>query len=602
VTTRSKSRFHDARITAVLCAVLTGCNVVAPNDGSKPPANEGEWTTQMTQLAMPAKGCFTAAFPKLEWTATSCEAPPDLPYPPVRARHDPYVVGAGTDYVATVAGTMNSATGSFPTVTGVTSESGVAGGTGSPVANTYSLQLNTDFFTTTVCAGHPSCLGWQQFLYSSNAQRIFIQYWLIQYNGTCPASWNTYPYPGTTDIYCWRNGPNGATVARQPITSLSSLTLTGNANTGGTDSVIMGTPGGTLSAANQDSILNLAASWKSVEFVLVGDCCNSQATFNAGATVGVRVVVHDGSTSAPNCSINGYTAETNNLTLVGTGTLAVGAAPSVQNTQSNLAGTARSCSAASGLGDTHLRTFGGLLYDFQASGDFLLADAADFTVQARQVSGAPNWPNASVNQAVATKMGATKVTMCLPDRVVVDGNGVTVDDGKPLSLPSGVDVIRNANVYNVFDQSGNSVRAVMNGTWMDVSVGLGTWPTTVKGLLADTSADRKFSLIGSDGTAYTTPISFGDLYDRYGESWRVGGDASLLLECGPEPEHGNPKEPFFVGNLPGDLRERAQAVCQQKGVKDGALLDACTLDVAVIGDDRAADVYVGAEPPIAVGQ
>lgn len=599
----SASRIRRIGAGVVLCGIVASCNVVAPNESGKPPENQDDWVAQMTQLAMPAKGCFTASFPKLKWSEATCETPPDLPYPPAHGKRNPLVVGSGTDYVATVGGIMNSATGSFPVTTGITSESGLAGGTGSAVANTYSLQLNSDFFTTSICAGHASCFGWQQFVYSSSNQKIFIQYWLIKYNATCPASWKAFMFPPpSTDTYCYRNGPNAATVAKQPITSLGSLTLTGNATSGGTDAIIMGTPGGTLSAANQDSILNLAAAWKSAEFTLVGDCCGSEATFNAGATLGVRIVVHDGTTNAPSCSIAGTTGETNNLTLVGTSVLGVGASPSMQNTQSNLAGTARSCSVAKGIGDTHLQTFGGLFYDFQAAGDFLLAETTDFSVQARQVSGAPNWPNASVNQAVATMMGATEVTMCLPDRVVVDGAGVTVDDGKPLSLPSGVDVIRSGNVYTLFDAAGNSVRAIMNGTWMDVSVGLGTWPATVRGLLADTSTDRKFSLVGSDGATYPTPIAFNDLYDRYGEGWRVSRDASLLLECGPEPEHSNPKEPFFAGDLPGPERERAQSVCQQAGVTAGPLLDACTLDVVVIGDARAAGIYVGAEPPSAVGQ
>lgn len=54
------------------------------------------------------------------------------------------------------------------------------------------------------------------------------------------------------------------------------------------------------------------------------------------------------------------------------------------------AGGSADCAGATTVGDTHLTTFGGLLYDFQATGDFLLADTgADFLVQTRQVSGAP---------------------------------------------------------------------------------------------------------------------------------------------------------------------------------------------------------------------
>jgi hypothetical protein len=37
-------------------------------------------------------------------------------------------------------------------------------------------------------------------------------------------------------------------------------------------------------------------------------------------------------------------------------------------------------------------------------------------------------------------------------------------------------------------------------------------------------------------------------------------------------------------------------------VKEGALFDAAALDVVVIGDDKAAQVFVGLPQPIAVGK
>jgi hypothetical protein len=39
----------------------------------------------------------------------------------------------------------------------------------------------------------------------------------------------------------------------------------------------------------------------------------------------------------------------------------------------------------------------------------------EFIVQARQVSGAPTWPNASVNKAVAVQTGKNRVGVCLGD-------------------------------------------------------------------------------------------------------------------------------------------------------------------------------------------
>jgi hypothetical protein len=44
-----------------------------------------------------------------------------------------------------------------------------------------------------------------------------------------------------------------------------------------------------------------------------------------------------------------------------------------------------------------------------------------------------------------------------------------------------------------------------------------------------------------------------------------------------------------------------RAICMEAGVREGPLLDACILDVAVIGDKAAAEVYVNALPPVAVG-
>jgi len=591
---RMLNRFAIAAVFVLVAAACTR------TEGTQPPIDDQGYTEQMAQLAMPAKGCFKASFPKLEWQEVACVAPPNQPYPPKIGRRSPQTVGNGTDFAAEVPDLIGSATGSFARVTGVTSETGKVNGSPLAVANAYALQMNVKPFTTSLCSGHPGCLGWQQFIYS-NVGYAFIQYWLETYNASCPSGWTNYPVPGSTVTDCWQNGPNAVSVATQPITNLASLRLSGTATSGGTDAVIMTTGGGSVNAANQDSILNLAAGWHGVEFVLVGDCCLSQANFNANATIVVNTVVHHGSTAAPTCVVEGFTGETNNLTLVGTPPLPTQSAPTIQSTQSNIAGSAASCSAASGIGDTHLRTFGGLLYDFQASGDFILAQTTDFVVQTRQVSGAPTWPNASINQALATQMGSTRVAICLAETpVVVDGKPTAVSDGGVLSLPSGVDVVRIGNVYLVSDQSGNSLRAVLNGGWIDASVGLGRWPTDVAGLLANPPGSL-IDLVASDGTVFKTPISFEDLYQRYGESWRVAPADSLLSDCGPATEAGNPSRPFFAKDLDAPTRDRAQAICIKAGVKEGPLLDACTIDVAVLGE-AAANAYVGATPPAAVGQ
>lgn len=77
----------------------------------------------------------------------------------------------------------------------------------------------------------------------------------------------------------------------------------------------------------------------------------------------------------------------------------------------------------------------------------------------------------------------------------------------------------------------------------------------------------------------------------------------MLSVCNDERpiERGIPSAPFYAQDLEPNVREKALAVCNAAGVKPGPLLDACTLDVAVIGQDAAAKVFVTATAPTAVG-
>jgi hypothetical protein len=100
----------------------------------------------------------------------------------------------------------------------------------------------------------------------------------------------------------------------------------------------------------------------------------------------------------------------------------------------------------------------------------------------------------------------------------------------------------------------------------------------------------------------TNPFSFEEFYQHYADSWRVTANESLLSVCGKETEHGIPQMPFDANDLNPQLRDRTRAACAAAGVKEEALLDACTLDVAVIGDETAAKAFVGAPAPIAVGK
>jgi hypothetical protein len=596
----------------------------ATTGGTKKTAQEAklrlDWHKAMMKVPHPKKkGTFEATYPNKVWREVKSVKAPRIPMVPPRGGPRPLVVGNRNNVSAQApTGLITSALGTFDSVTGVTSETGLIGNSGSPVANAYTLQINTNPFTSTACAGSPNsgCQGWQQFVFFNDGTSgtVFIQYWLLKYDKTCPpgAGWNQFSFTGSTDIYCWKNATMASGVPNQPISNLANLRLSGTVSKTG-DSYFFST-GSTMVSGTGDNAVNAAAGWNTAEFGVFGAggsaAGGGQANFNSGAKVVTRTHIDYGGTAAPNCVATGFTGETNNLNFGPSApVVAPHSGPAVVATETSGGGASSNCAAATSVGDTHLTTFHGLLYDFQASGDFVLAQAdPDFVVHTRQKSGAPNWPNASVNSAVATRMGKTTVAISVgKQRLVINGRTTNLNDGKAISVSTadGVDVTRRGNVYYITDKHGNSVRATINDSpkmsWIDVLVGLGHCcsKAQAKGLLANAN-DNVNHLAMRNGTVLKHPFSFNDLYHRYGESWRVSPKESLLSVFGKSAENANPKEPFYAHHLDPKLHEKLHAVAKKAGVKHDAHLDAAILDMAVLGNEKAAHAFVSAHPPVLV--
>ena len=283
------------------------------------------------------------------------------PYPPKHGSRS-YAVGNGNDVSAQVTtGVISVAEGSFDSVTGVTSETGDVNGQPPPVANTFSLQLNSNFFSNSpTCNGASvpaNCAAWEQFVFS-NSGYLIMQYWLINYNNTCPAGWYAY----STD--CYTNGANSASIPSQTIANLGNLSLMGEAISGGMDTVVLSTGATLYAAQNPDSALYLAQGWTAAEFNIVGDCCGTQAIFNSGASIVVRTSVNNGSSSAAQCLAGGFTGETNNLYFnPATSAPTSEALSAVVFTQSSASSSTSPCAYASDLAANKAAT-----HDFNGKG------------------------------------------------------------------------------------------------------------------------------------------------------------------------------------------------------------------------------------------
>ena len=590
---RSSTAFRVT--TILLLAFLSSRAIAAATAVSREERRKLEvWRKAMTRAPLPKKGCFKVSYPDTEWHEVACTTAPLRPYSPRPRQARPFTVGSAVDFSAVVANHIASATGSFDLVN-VTSETNL----GQP--DTYSLQLNSEYFVTPACAGaaNPAnCKGWQQFIYSTGLGSAFIEYWLID-GAPCPAGWNTI------SIHCLKNSVSAMPVPAQPIANLDQLSLTGTANAGGIDTIMIAVQGGNLSAMAQDDVLSLAQGWKLAEFGIFGDGGGSDATFNIGATMAVRASVDDGTSNAPTCVLEGFTSETNSLNLVPPCCPYGGASPAIVFWLSSNPGATSSCVGGTSIGDTHLTNFNGLLYDFQASGDFLLAETTpDFSIQTRQTSGAPTWPNASINTAVAMNLSGTRAAVCLaPTRLIVDGTERDLGNDQSLTLPTGVHIARSGNAYLFTRRSGESVRAEVHSPgYINVSVDLGALPQAkVFGLLGNANGPMgEDDLATRQQVVLKQPVTFEDLYHPYASSWRVGPSASMVSSlCGGDRrvDRGFPDKPFYASDLDRDQYERGRAICTEAGVRDESLLDACILDVTVLGTREAAIVFARAHPP-----
>jgi hypothetical protein len=278
------------------------------------------------------------------------------------------------------------------------------------------------------------------------------------------------------------------------------------------------------------------------------------------------------------------------------------------------------CTGLSGSssGEPHIATLDGLYYDFQAAGDFLLVkNGPSFIVQVRQ-QWTPNRPNVAFNKAVAMRMGKTRVAVFLdPARLVVDGVQVALADGKTLSLPDNVEVSRNGNVYVIKHSSGETVHVtvvdsvwvnILGGNFLNISVSLNyTAYGGMRGLLGNGNGDVHDDIATRDGKVLAQPVSFEELYHRYGASMSIKSEESLFgedrgVESGVVVNNmfEAPKNPYTVKNLTPREYRFARNTCLKAGVKARPLLDACTLDVAVLRSPAVAKLYTGVAAPAAV--
>jgi len=283
---------------------------------------------QMIKIPLPnavsEARCFSAHYPIAQWVEETCGVAPTSPSPQHRGASHANVVGNGTDFfaIAPTGHFVTRAIGSFDAVD-VKTETGPRYGGSQWFPDTYSLQINSNTFTPTVCNGLTNC-AWVQFLYSTSQCQtdkgcVYLEYWLLNHPKPCPSGFTFYAGTADTTPGCYMN-TKSKDVALQSWTELRDFAmegLTGSEN----DAVVATTAQGNVVSVSHPSLSSLAQGWTGVEFNLVGDCCATQANFSNGtSTLQLRVDLESDSVTPISCSqtFSETTAESNNLNFTGT--------------------------------------------------------------------------------------------------------------------------------------------------------------------------------------------------------------------------------------------------------------------------------------------
>ncbi len=248
------------------------------------------------------------------------------------------------------------------------------------------------------------------------------------------------------------------------------------------------------------------------------------------------------------------------------------------------------------FGDVHIITYNGLTYNFQATGDFVLAQSRipgdNFQIQMQL---APWYAGASVTtiQEVAIALGADDVTFSWMrgNTVLVDGAATTLSMADPtLTLSGGSITEVSPSMFKVNWNTGETM-TVSNVTpfageypdFISITDGVpgNVGPGAYAGLQGEDEGQQNDIQL-ADGQVLPQPVSSAELYGEYANSWAVSSATSLF--GAPLLPTSAPADPLTLSDLPQNLVNQAAALVAAAGITDPGIAQAAELDYLATGD------------------
>ena len=379
-----------------------------------------------------------------------------------------------------------------------------------------------------------------------------------------PAKWTYFYLYVILDIF------NYAAAALQ---SNGTLTATGN----GTYTLDLGSTTQNAAALSADlTAANTAdgpADWLNGAFMISGGNGFTDSGFGTFSQLAAGASTDAGTVSLSTAKVGSF-SET--LTLDPTGGNASGFSAALGADTVIVTGT---IAAPTGIaqGDVHMVTFDGLHYDFQATGDFVLARATDpgstYQIQI-QTSTLHGIAGISYTTQIAAELGdGQPVNFGAAGGPVVwlDGRpGTTLGIGTSQTLVDVSTLVRvSTDSYKLTWNSGETLNVTDRGAFFDLSAALSPAdrPGSVQGLLgSDTGQATDFSL--PDGTVLAQPVATSVLLGIFADAWRVDPQQSLLAIATPMPVAGAPIR-FLATDVDSQSAFPGTSAISRSGVTNG---------------------------------
>jgi hypothetical protein len=259
-------------------------------------------------------------------------------------------------------------------------------------------------------------------------------------------------------------------------------------------------------------------------------------------------------------------------------------------------------------GDIHVQTMDGAIYDFQAAGEFIASRSAtgDLEVQLRlESTGFSSY--VSIVTAVAVRVDTTRASLALGRKPMlrVDEETVALAKGGGMDLPAGGRIDRTTKGYEIFWSDGSSLfirvgKGHLNAFLRPSQSRRGTL-TGLFGNFNGNSMDDvdPLTAVGSLGSNADSVLNAGlaelarTLFlDEDGEM--AVSQQTSLFEYAPGQNTRTFRRPMptreaTVAGLPASWRRQAEAACDQAGVTDPDLVEACIVDVGYTRDESFAE-------------